>query len=203
MYKYSDYDALIFDLGNTILPIAPQLTVEAFYQLEFKEDVLNPSEEVQIILDDYQKGLIPSRDFLLSLQRQFPEKVEIESISRAWSAMLLDFPMAHLKLLKKLKKTHEILLLSNTNALHQVFFEKKAEKGGYPLGELFDKIFYSHILGKSKPDAEIYEYVHENAGLTGKRVLFLDDLAENLIEPKRLEWDAVQISEGNTILDFQ
>ncbi len=203
MCKYPKYKVLIFDLGNTILPIAPELTVQAFRNLGFAEDILTPNESTGKVLSKYQKGEIATVDFLAFLKSQLPQKVAEEQIIEAWNAMLLDFPKAHLELLEDLQKTHQLILLSNTNALHTMCFEAKALKFGKPLSSYFDAVYYSQEIGMSKPDAAIYEYVHHKHSLHDKKVLFLDDLRENLVVPERLGWEVVKVSRKKTILDLR
>lgn len=94
-------------------------------------------------------------------------------------------------------------MLCTQNALHAKCFESKAKQHGKPLSSYFGKAYYSHELGLSKPDIDIFGYVHKEQKLEGKKVLFLDDLAENLVAPKELGWDVVRISEERTILDFE
>lgn len=202
MYKYAAYDTLIFDLGNTLLPIAPNLTTQAFRSLGFVGDIGEPTKEIQTVFAKYQRGLLSTTTFLDCLQMRLPKKVTKAQITDAWNAMLLEFPQVHFQLLKKLHTTHTTLLLSNTNELHAQCFEEKARRQGAPLSSYFDKVYYSHEIGMSKPEEEIYNYLHNTSYCLGKKVLFLDDLAENLRIPRRLGWEAVQISPDKTILDF-
>ncbi|PIE85826.1 MAG: hypothetical protein CSA05_03705 [Bacteroidia bacterium] len=76
-------------------------------------------------------------------------------------------------------------------------------KFGKPLSSYFDAVYYSQEVGMSKPNEAIYEYIHQKHSLHGKKVLFLDDLSENLVVPKRLGWEVVQISREKTILDLR
>ncbi len=200
--KYADFEILVFDLGNTILPIAPELTLNAFQELGFKENIFQSDKEMANLLSEYQQGKITSTAFLLALKKYLPAKTSEEQIIRAWNTMLLDFPNAHLELLEKLQQTHELILLSNTNALHADCFESKALESGKPLHSYFDAIYYSHQLGLSKPTVEIYKYVHSQHSLQNKKTLFLDDIAENLVVPQRLGWQTAQISKEKTILNF-
>ncbi len=200
--KYTDFEVIIFDLGNTILPIAPELTLNAFQELGFDGNIFEPSKEIAKLLSEYQKGKITTENFLSTLKKYLPSKTSKEQIVKAWNAMLLDFPEAHLKLLEELKHTHELILLSNTNALHADCFEKKALELGKPLASYFNTTYYSHQLGLSKPTVEIYKYVHSQHNLQSKKVLFLDDIAENLVVPQRLGWKTVQITEEKTILSL-
>ncbi len=200
--KYSDFEVLLFDLGNTILPIDPELTVQAFKNLGFRENLSAPDEEMTNLLSKYQEGKISSEDFLFSLQENLPSQASNKQLIKAWNAMLLDFPQEHLLLLEKLQKTHQLILISNTNELHADCFEKKALEFGKSLPSYFDAVCYSHELGLNKPNVEIYEYVHSLYNLQGKKVLFLDDIAENLVAPQTLGWKTAQISKDKTILNF-
>lgn len=47
------------------------------------------------------------------------------------------------------------------------------------LDGLFTKAYYSHQIGLRKPDAEIFEFVLKDAGITATETLFIDDTSEN------------------------
>ncbi len=203
MHKYNAFKVLIFDLGNTILPINPQKTVLEFEKLGFKGNILMPKEDISEILESYQQGKISSLEFLSLIKAELPPQATTSQIINAWNAMLLDFPAENIALLRELKQTHLLLLLSNTNDLHAKFFETKANEQGFELSSLFDAVYYSHELEMSKPNTDIYTYIHEKEQLENKTVLFLDDLAENLEFPQKIGWETQLISEKYSILDLK
>ena len=65
--------------------------------------------------------------------------------------------------------------LSNTNPVH---WKQHLERWGI-VGN-FDWTFVSHELGMMKPDPEIYRHVIEAVGVLPERLLFLDDVEENV-----------------------
>lgn len=202
MLKYDKYEVIIFDLGNTILPISPQQTIMAFHSLGFSGNILQPPKELSLLLSHYQKGCVDSFSFLEQIKTYLAPNVTKEQIIEAWNAMLLEFPPEYIALLKRLKETHQLILLSNTNDLHTLCFEAKAKAMGFSLTDYFNKIYYSHKLGLSKPNKEIYDYVYTENNLSTKKVLFLDDLEENLIIPQNIGWDISLVSEKRTILNY-
>jgi putative hydrolase of the HAD superfamily len=96
--------------------------------------------------------------------------------------MLLDIPQERLNLLRQLRPSHRLFLLSNTNQIHLNCFNKIVEEAaGTPgLEPFFDATYYSHQLKMRKPDREIYEHVLQEQQLQPHETLFLDDNLTNL-----------------------
>ena len=73
--------------------------------------------------------------------------------------------------------------MSNTNELHTKLFPKIAERQQLPINsnaDLFEKVWYSNEIGMRKPNAQIFEYVLQDAELKADETLFVDDLAVNV-----------------------
>ena len=83
-----------------------------------------------------------------------------EEVINAWNALLLDFPQERIELLRNLKEKYRLFLLSNTNLIHYRKFQQQIylQTGGY-LEDLFEKTYYSHTVGLSKPDVAIFQLV--------------------------------------------
>lgn len=202
MKKYDNFDVIVFDLGNTILPLSVESTIKAFQKLGLDGNILSLPKEQNAILETYQKGLISSEEFLSQIKEILPKPTTSEDIVWAWNTMLLEFPKAHLVLLEKLHKTHKTILLSNTNEIHEVHFKALAKKQGYELEELFHSVYYSHNIYMSKPSIEIYQLLHNEHHLENKKVLFLDDLQENIDTAITLGWQGYLVTKEKGILDL-
>lgn len=97
--------------------------------------------------------------------------------------MLLGWQTYKFALLASLRKNFRVYLLSNTNELHLdwVYNDLLANHGITDFEtRFFDKAYYSHQIHCRKPDADIYRYVTEEAGLIPHETLFIDDLAVNI-----------------------
>ena len=110
--------AIIFDLGEVILNINYQNTIDNFKKLGIGNLSSFYSKEFQInLFNQIETGKISENEFLLSLQKK-TNNASIKQIKDAWNSMLLDLPEQRIQLLKKLRKNYSIFLLSNTNTIH-------------------------------------------------------------------------------------
>lgn len=177
------YKNIIFDLGNVILNIDYVLTAKAFKELGLNTfEVQFSQSQQQQLFDAYEKGETTSVEFRNELRTYCKEGTTDHSIDNAWNTMLLDLPKARLDLLNRLKKTHRIFLLSNTNEIHINAFHnyllqsfKIVDLSGY-----FEKMYLSYKIGMRKPDAEIFEFVLKDNALNPKETLFIDDSIQHI-----------------------
>jgi HAD superfamily hydrolase (TIGR01509 family) len=98
------------------------------------------------------------------------------------AAFLEDFSMwsagpfaGSLDLVRSLRGTIGMGCLSNTNAVH---WQRHLDHWG--LVRYFDWTFTSHELGMMKPDPAMFRHVIRTIGTTPDRLLFLDDVDENV-----------------------
>ena len=97
--------------------------------------------------------------------------------------MLLDMPANRIKMLQNLReKGYKLFLLSNINSIHlrDVYAIVRNEHGDLDFDALFDKPYYSHLIGRRKPDAETFRFVLEDAAILAEETLFIDDNADNV-----------------------
>lgn len=202
MIKNNNFDVIVFDLGNTILPLSVEKTAERFQELGLKGNIFSLPKTQNTVLETYQKGEISSKEFLCQINKMLPTHTSEEYLISAWNAMLLEFPIAHLQLIENLRRNHQTILLSNTNELHEIRFKALARKQGYELEDLFHSVYYSHKVHMSKPSIEIYNLVHNEQRLKKKRVLFLDDLQENIDTAVTLGWQGHLVTKEVGILNI-
>jgi FMN phosphatase YigB (HAD superfamily) len=197
---------LIFDLGGVILDLSVDHTLSAFAELSRM-----PKERVHDLylaapgFLEYEKGLIDDKLFRDYVRATYAISASDQAIDHAWNAMLRGIPPLKLELLKKLQGEFRVFLLSNTNAIHIRHINefmlpgKPAER---LLDNYFHKAYYSHTMGKRKPDAEIFEQVMEENHLVPEQTLFLDDYAVNIEGAKSLGIKTVHVTSPNLILDY-
>jgi putative hydrolase of the HAD superfamily len=82
-------------------------------------------------------------------------------------------------------------VLSNTNEAHWALIE--AEPARYPNILRHGSIFTSHVLRLAKPDLAIFAAVEAATGVPGSRVLFFDDVLENVEAARSAGWQAEHI----------
>ena len=175
---------IIFDLGGVIINLSVEKTHQAFAALSG----LSLYEIDRIVhqgafFHEYEMGLISDSDFRNHLRHSLTLSIDDSQLDRAWNAMLLDIPMARIRLLEQLKGEFNLYLLSNTNNIHLECFNQQVHQlTGYPtLDQYFNQAYYSHLLKMRKPNVEIYEYVLRENDLRPHETIFLDDNKDNLV----------------------
>jgi putative hydrolase of the HAD superfamily len=178
---------IILDLGVVIINIDSDRTVQAMKSLGFENFEKSYTLLKQIdLFDKLEKGQITPDEFRRRLREHINKDVSNESINSAWNAMLLDFPKQRIELIQKLGRKYNLYLLSNTNEIHYQKYSKDFKSAfGFEFNSLFKKAYYSHQVGKRKPEPEIYEYLIRDSGIQPQESLFVDDLQVNLQEAQK------------------
>jgi glucose-1-phosphatase len=197
---------LIFDLGGVILDLSVDHTLEFFAR------VANlPKAKVQDIYVStpgflqYEKGAMDDHAFRNFVRATFSISADDATIDDCWNAMLRGIPPIKLDLLLRLQSEFRVFLLSNTNAIHLEHINGTMlpqEPQRKTLDGYFHKAYYSHRMGKRKPDADIFQQVLEENNLLPEETLFLDDYAVNIEGAKVLGIKTVHVTSPNLILEY-
>jgi glucose-1-phosphatase len=197
---------LIFDLGGVILDLSVDHTLTAFAELSRmpKQKVHGLYFSASGFLS-YEKGSIDDTTFRNFVRETYAISAPDDAIDACWNAMLRGIPQVKLDLLMRLQNEFQVYLLSNTNAIHvhhinEVMLANGKEKRS--LDTYFHKAYYSHRMGKRKPDADIFEQVLEENNLMPEQTLFLDDYDINIEGAKSLGIKTLHVTSPNLILDY-
>jgi len=91
------------------------------------------------------------------------------------------------KLIKELAHSYPVGLLSNT--------EPQTLETSIRLGKIpdvsFSTIVASCYVGSRKPERKIYEIAKERSGVEHEKILFIDDMKENIAAAKAFSWQAL------------
>jgi epoxide hydrolase-like predicted phosphatase len=201
----SEIKNIIFDWGGVITDLHFERTVSAFHKLGFPhfEDSLTHPE----ILDLYLRlevGKIDEADFLIALRKYLNKDVADSQILSAWNAILGDLPAERWMLLKEVKQTYRTFLLSNTNSIHISNYFQRLENlyGMYGFDHLFEKVYFSHLLGMKKPDRGIYEFVLQDSHLDPSETLFIDDNRDNIETARQMGIKGYHLIPPATLVDL-
>jgi len=203
MLNLKNIKNLIFDLGGVILDIDIGKTIG-----EFRKAGLQDISTEQIIFvshhffEQYEIGMLSTDLFRNELRKFTGNHLSDDDVDAIWNAMILGFDPAKIDLLKRLKMEYRTFLLSNTNSMHEVFYNKilRDTTGVENLEFLFEKVFYSHKVHLRKPEPEIFEYVLDKAGLVPSETLFIDDSLINIESAARLGITGYHLTGQDSIL---
>ncbi|MBK9289419.1 MAG: HAD-IA family hydrolase [Flavobacteriales bacterium] len=109
------------------------------------------------------------------------------AIDTCWNSMLGSVPQERIHLVERLKERYQVLLLSNTNAIHVPAFEAiiARENGVAHFADLFHGAYYSCEIGLRKPDAASFLHVLEKHEADPARTLFIDDSIQHVLGARR------------------
>lgn len=192
---------IIFDLGGVILNIDLHRTAHAFTAL----GVQNFSQYFTMVHSDplfkrLETGKETDAGFYESIRQATSITSTDREIDAAWNAMLLDFPPRRIETLKSLSKKYRLFLFSNTNAIHHAAFSGNFRgQFGFEFDSLFEKAWYSHLVGHRKPDVSAYEAVLELGGIPAAETLFIDDTLPNIEGARKAGLQAAHVVPGKEI----
>jgi putative hydrolase of the HAD superfamily len=170
-------DALLFDLGRVVLDIdfnktlvcwAGHASCEPAHLLgRFTRDE---------IYHRHERGEISDGQFFAALRASLGVELSDIQFLEGWNAIFGGEVPGIAPLLARAAKRLPLYAFSNTNAAHVEHFSKAyADVLGH-----FREMFLSSSIGLRKPDAQAYDHVVKAIGMPAGRIVFFDDLAENI-----------------------
>ena len=180
--------AIIFDLGNVLLPIDLSLTYQAFASFSSlsSADIASRIIENQLWVP-YESGQQSDHEFREFLRTELQLTISDADFDDAFSALLLDFHAGVYEWMSTLSSQFHLILLSNTSSIHAERFTKVSlGPKGQNLFSLFHHVYYSFEMGLVKPDTAIYQQVLNEQGFSAEEVLFFDDNVANINSAKSM-----------------
>jgi putative hydrolase of the HAD superfamily len=124
----------------------------------------------------HERGEIGDAEFFASLRASLSIELSDAQFLEGWNAIFTGEMPGIVPLLERAKKRLPLYALSNTNPPHVEHFSRTyADVLGH-----FREIFLSPTIGLRKPDAAAYDHVVRAIGAPAERIVFFDDLAENI-----------------------
>lgn len=193
--KPKPFDVLLFDLGGVFIQLsgAPRM-------LELTRGRLTIDELWEKWLSSpsvkrFESGRSSSREFAIAMVDEFGLYIDpsqfLEEFTE-WSSTL--YPGARC-LLNTLGADYTLASLSNTNYIHWAYFRDHLK-----LPDLFHHNFPSHETGLIKPDAEAFTHVINALDCPPERILFLDDMPENVAGAASTGITAIQVNGINQVM---
>lgn len=172
-----DADALLFDLGRVVLDIDFNRTLGLWASHAGCEPA---SLRERFLRDElyqrHEKGEISDAAFFTGLRASLGIELSDTQFIEGWNAIFVGEIPGINRLLARAAKRLPLYAFSNTNAPHVAYFSGQyAELLGH-----FREVFVSSSIGLRKPDAEAYDHVVRAIGVPAERIVFFDDLAENI-----------------------
>jgi len=197
---------IIFDYGNVIFSIDFRIAQQAFKQLGISnaEEFFGHRQQDEIF-DKFDRGEVSADEFRAYVKQKISNPaVTDEQITDAWNSLLLGIAPGNHELLLKLKNKYRTFLLSNINDIHYTYIMKylKTDFGFDDNEHLFERTYYSHLVGKRKPEIHFFEQVLRENNLKPEETLFIDDSPQHLEAAKTLGIQTFLMTAPDTLARF-
>jgi glucose-1-phosphatase len=170
-------DALLFDLGRVVLDIDFSKAIACWAGHAGCEP---QSIIARYVRDEayrlHEMGKISDEAYFDSLRRSLGIAISDAQFLEGWNAIFTGEMPEIAKLLPRAAKHMPLYVFSNTNRPHVEYFSKEYTD---LLGH-FRELYLSSSIGLRKPDAEAFDHVVQKIGVPAGRIVFFDDLAENV-----------------------
>ena len=190
-------DALLFDLGRVVLDIDFSKAIACWAG----HAGLKPEAIVTRYVRDseayrlHEVGKISDEDYFQSLRASLGIGISDAQFLEGWNAIFAGEMPDIAELLPRAAKQVPLYAFSNTNAAHvEHFSQAYADVLGH-----FREIFLSSTIGLRKPDAAAYDHVVKAIGVPAERIVFFDDLAENIEGARRQGLIGVHVTSPNDV----
>ena len=193
-----DADALLFDLGRVVFKIEfdKALACWAGHAGCMPADIA-----ARFVRDDIYKhheiGAISDEAYFDSLRRGLGIAISDNQFLEGWNAIFAGEMDGIAELLARAAKHLPLYVFSNTNRAHIEYFTRAYAHTLKPFRELY----YSSTIGHRKPDAAAFDHVVDAIGVPASRIVFFDDIGENVEGARARGLKAIQVNSSRDIAD--
>lgn len=177
------FSTILLDLGGVLIDVDYHAAARAFSGLGFSDfEALYSKAQQDHLFDGFETGELSPAQFRDRIRELHASALSDEQIDQCWNAMLGSIPAERLRLVAQLKEHYQVLLLSNTNAIHVPAFEEiiARENGITDFKSLFHGAYYSCEMHLRKPHAAAFHHVLERHCADPERTLFIDDSIQHV-----------------------
>jgi FMN phosphatase YigB (HAD superfamily) len=170
-------DALLFDLGRVVIDIDFARVIAHWADHAGCEPADLMSRFVRDdVYKGHERGEIDDATFFAGVRRALDIQVPDDKLLEGWNAIFIGEMAGIAPLLARAAERLPLYAFSNTNGAHA---QHVLQRFGGLLGH-FREVFLSSAIGLRKPDAAAFDHVVQAIGAPAERIVFFDDLIENI-----------------------
>jgi glucose-1-phosphatase len=183
-------EALLFDLGGVV--ITPDFD-RAFARWAEHARTEPTVIKMRFSHDDayrrHERGEIGAEEYFTNLRSTLGIDISDAEFIDGWNAAHIGEMPGISGLLVRAATEFPLYAFSNSNATHQSYWTNK-----FPdVLSNFKEIFVSSTIGMRKPEAKAFDYVVRAIGVPAPRIVFFDDVLENVTAARASQLQAVHV----------
>lgn len=178
---------IVFDFGGVIADLDIGNAISAFKSLGIwdVEKYLDPYLQNGPFLE-VENGMTDAQGFIAEISGLSGNRLTYSQVQKAWLAFITGVSLDKLAYILALRKHYRTYLLSNTNPFIMGWACSERFPGNRPLDAYFDKMYFSYMIGRTKPDREIFMHMIQDSGMKPEETLFVEDGSANIATARRL-----------------
>jgi glucose-1-phosphatase len=183
---------ILFDLGNVIVSISFQKTLENWSKLTGLsiEEILSRVDMEDEVHYTFEQGDIAPSRFRRHISERIGHKFTDKEFDEGWNSMILGVVPGIEDILLGLKKNFRLAILSNTNKIHEDYFMRKY----WGTMRHFEKIFLSNKMHARKPENRAFQIVLDSFKIKPEETVFLDDNIINVEASEKMGFKGVWVT---------
>jgi FMN phosphatase YigB (HAD superfamily) len=189
-------DALLFDLGRVVLDIDFSRALDCWAGHAGCEPArltgrFSPDDAYK----RHERGEISDAEFFAALRSSLGIEVTDAQFLEGWNAIFAGEMPEIAALLARAARWLPLYAFSKTNRAHAAHFSLAfAEVLGH-----FREMFLSSTIGLRKPEAAAYDHVVKEIGVPAERIVFFDDVMENIEGARARGLQAVHVTSTHDV----
>jgi putative hydrolase of the HAD superfamily len=189
-------DALLFDLGRVVIDIDFDRVLAVWAD---QAGCLPADLAPRFVLDEvyhrHERGEIDDAAFFADLRRRLGIGLTDAQLLEGWNAIFVGEMPGIEAQLARAGRHLPLYALSNTNPPHVAHFSRAYAE----VLRHFRSVFVSSEIGCRKPDVAAYDHVVAAIGVPAGRIVFFDDLDENIAAAKAHGLLGVQVRNSDDV----
>jgi putative hydrolase of the HAD superfamily len=191
-------DALLFDIGRVVINIdfGKALACWAGHAGCDVAELASrfvPDESYR----QHETGKLSDAEYFAALRASLGIGITDAQFLEGWNAIFTGEMPDIANQLARAAKRLPLYAFSNTNPAHVAHFPSLYAD----VLKHFREVFVSSTIGLRKPDAEAYHHVVQAIGVPASRIVFFDDVAENVEGARAVGIHAVQVRSSADIAE--
>ena len=185
---------IIFDLGNVLVNIHPEETMEAL-ALHCGKEV---SEITPFFLSkthrEFMGGVLSPEQFHQNFSEKYYSGIEFNEFISTWNHLIGTAKEGMHEIIEQLSADFTLAVCSNTDPLHW-----EIARQTLPFLNRFDHYFLSFEMKCLKPDSLMFQGMLSSLMAGAEQCVFIDDTEENIIQARKLGLRVIHAWESKTI----
>jgi len=191
-------DALLFDLGNVVIEIDLNRAL-AHWATHGRCDkrLIRDRFRHDHAYDQHERGNIDLKAYFSALRTSLGVEISDADLRDGWNAILIGAMTGISDLLASAAERFPLYAFTNSNPEHQKCLSDRFAELLRP----FKQIFVSSEIGLRKPEPDAYRHVVDVIGAPASRILFFDDLIENVEGARACGLQVVHVRTSSDVRD--